>query len=192
MPETYFNLSEGETIVREMKPESRLKYYYFFNMLLPVIPIFIMLAIYRLMFQPSAIEKIYGIGFMKEIYFNAIYLFPIVLIAIGFLSANKYAKEHYWITNKRIVYKRGMFGYRITSIPYERVSDVMISKTFTEQIFGISSLHVQSLAGQVTGAWQGSGLGAEGSLNAIENPEETQELIFTLIKQKRKDEHLSF
>ncbi len=188
MQGTYFNLAEGERIVQEIKPEYNLRIYYFLGMFLPLLPVFAIVAFYALMLAST--PKVFG---MQVIFSNSLYaLIAIFLLAVWLLSGNKYSHEFYWITNKRIVYKRGMLGYRITSIPYERVSDVMISKTFTERIFGIASLHIQSLAGQVTNPWQGTGLGAEGSLNAIPNPEETQELIFKLIKEKRKEEHLSF
>ena len=80
-------------------------------------------------------------------------------------------------------------GYTIHSIPLERISDVIVSRTFWERIFGFGSVLIQSLAGQVT---YGRKLGAEGSLLAVPNPEGVQKLIFDLIKKKRKTEKLSF
>ena len=71
----------------------------------------------------------------------------------------------------------------------ERISDVMVSRTFLERIFGFGSVLIQSLAGQIT---YGRRLGAEGSLLAVPDPEGIQKLIFELIKKKRKAEKLSF
>lgn len=121
------------------------------------------------------------------ILFGALIAFSVIL---GFVFASlRYSKQFYWITNKRVIYKRGLIGYRITSIPYERISDVVISHTFWERLFGFGSLHIQSLAGQVSGTHT---LGSEGVLLAISNPEEIQELIFKLVKSKRKEERLTF
>ncbi|HDN90745.1 MAG TPA: PH domain-containing protein, partial [Candidatus Aenigmarchaeota archaeon] len=101
-----------------------------------------------------------------------------------------YNKFHYWITNKRIVTKRGILGYQIISIPYERISDIVISRTFLERLFGIASLHIQSLAGQISFR-RYSMLGSEGQLLAIPNPEETQKRILELVRAKRREEGLT-
>lgn len=176
MQGTFFNLGEGEQIIQEIKPMYRLKIYYF----VPNIFLIFFASLY-----------IYFAGrFFNISSWLTGSVIILALIISWLIAGSQYSNEYYWITNKRIIYKRGILGYQITSIPYERVSDVMISRTFTERIFGIASLHVQSLAGQVTTI--GRSLGAEGSLNAIPNPEEMQELIFKLIKQKRTEEHLSF
>ncbi|MDI6720970.1 MAG: PH domain-containing protein, partial [Candidatus Aenigmarchaeota archaeon] len=106
------------------------------------------------------------------------------------ISISTYNKFYYWITNKRIITKRGIIGYQIVSIPHERISDIIISRTFFENIFGIASLHVQSLAGQTS--FRGySATGSEGQLFAIPKPEETQNKILKLIRAKRKAEGLT-
>ncbi len=179
----FFNLQEGEKVVQEIKPQPNLKWYFFFTGagLVPIFPFFVFLFL---------ISNV--IGLVEALSSAALIIAGAVAIgvAIGYVfSALRYGKQYYWITNKRIVYKRGLIGYKITSIPFERVSDAIISRTFIEKIFGIASLHIQSLAGQMSGPHQ---MGSEGVLLAISNPEETQELIFKLIKQKRKDERLSF
>ena len=117
------------------------------------------------------------------------FLFLVIFLVLAFAFANlAYNKYHYWITNKRVIVKRGLLGYSITSIPYERISDVIVSRSFLEQLCGIASLHIQSLAGQVTYGKYGS----EGTLLAVPSPEDLQVKILELVKQKRKEEHLSF
>jgi uncharacterized membrane protein YdbT with pleckstrin-like domain len=74
----------------------------------------------------------------------------------------------------------------VNSIPLERVSDVIISRSFVETLFGIASIHIQSLAGQASYGR----FGAEGKYRAVPNPEELQQLIFKLIKENRQAEHL--
>jgi len=113
----------------------------------------------------------------------------LLLIGIWALVDMKYKKQHYWITTKRVIYKRGLIGYKISSIPLERISDIILSRTFLERLFGFGSLHVQTLAGQIT---HGGRSGAEAMLLAVPNPEETQELIFQLVKKKRKAEKITF
>ncbi len=196
MQGAFFNLSEGERIVQDIKPSSRLRWFYLISMLIGGLSLWII--IFPITLQAFFVINLKFIDFSKPFYqfiFQLIFWYFIsflpIVFSIFFLSGNQYNHEYYWITNKRIVYKRGILGYRITSIPFERISDVMISRTFVERLFGFASLHLQTLAGQTTvGNWRG--LGAEGSLQAIQNPEQMQELIFGLIKQKRREEHLAF
>ncbi|MBS3056345.1 MAG: PH domain-containing protein [Candidatus Aenigmarchaeota archaeon] len=114
---------------------------------------------------------------------------PIMIILNVISAFLHYNKQYYWITNKRVIYKRGFIGYRVMSIPHERISDVIISRTFLESIFGFGSVHIQSLAGQSSGT---TTLGSEGVLLAVPEPEKLQELIFKLVKLKRKTEGLTF
>ena len=103
-----------------------------------------------------------------------------IIIAWGIIaSVLKYSKEYYWITDKRLVIKKGYLGYNIISIPYSKISDLIISRNFLEQIFRVGSIYIQTLAGQISGK---NKRGAEGYLAAINNPEEIQELIFKQIK----------
>ncbi len=111
-----------------------------------------------------------------------------ILVLVFVFASLRYNKRMYWITNKRIICKRGLIGYRINSIPFERISDVLISRSFIESLFGFGSVHVQSLAGQYS--YRGR-YGSEGNLMAVADPEGTQKLIFDLIKQKRKEEKLT-
>ena len=148
MNELPFNLRSDEKIEFEIKPVEKLKN--FFKMQIFITGSF------------PALVTLFGIPLIPFIYFLAVWL-----------AKKKYEQSMYWITNKRIVYKRGIFGYKITSIPYGRVSDVIISRTWFENLFGIASLNVQTLAGQVS---RNTG-GSEGNLAGVPNPEELQEKI---------------
>src|SRR3989338_3953293 len=137
-----FNLQEKEKVVEDIQPSSSLKGYFF--------------AIYGLMsfFILGFLSIFFGIGFLVLVsFFNSVYSIflglllyavgVIILAAIiGFVLADSaYRKRHYWITNKRVVVKSGLIGYSLSSIPLERVSDVIISRSFLERIFGFASLH---------------------------------------------------
>ncbi|MFH1544565.1 MAG: PH domain-containing protein [archaeon] len=180
-----FNLQEGEKIVEEIKPVSNLKSYWFIGNFVGLIffCFFISMFIGAGIFAGSGTSAIGGMGL---IFFFAIIL---ALVLAWIFTSMKYEKQNYWITNKRILYMRGFVGYRISSIPFERISDVIISRTFLESVFGFGSLYIQSLAGQYS--YRGGRMGAEGNLVAVPEPEKTQELIFKMVSEKRKKEKLT-
>jgi uncharacterized membrane protein YdbT with pleckstrin-like domain len=172
----FFKLQSGEKVVEDIKPLPQLRIYFLLSQTLIVL-----FTIGWLVWIPFiAISVMFGLGTMALL---------ILLLLISWIIANKrYEHQHYWLTNKRVIYKRGIIGYRISSIPLERISDVIVSRSFFEQLFGFGSILIQSLAGQVTA---GRSLGSEGSLIAVPDPEETQKKIFDLIKAKRKKEHIT-
>lgn len=122
---------------------------------------------------------------------------PVLMLIVTFITffvsilyaTLRYNWQCYWITNKRILYRKGLIGYQISSILLERISDIILTRNILERILGFGSLHVQTFAGQET---SGMRFGAEASLKAIPEPEETQKLIFKLIEEKRKREGLKF
>jgi len=176
-----FELQEVEKVVNDIKPLPILKWYFFLR---SAIGLFIFMIFFAwIIFIPALIFSI--------ISWSLIFFILVILVILYLIANNKYNYQHYWITNKRVLYRRGLIGYRISSIPLERISDVIVSRTFWERIFGFGSILIQSLAGQMTYP-HGGRLGAEGSLIAIPDPEGTQKLIFELIKKKRKTEKLSF
>ena len=177
--EKYFDMQKGEKIIEDIKPLPVLKWFFFITYSIGFL-FFILFFLWFMIF--------FGPLFLIFSLFILVILVIIYLI-IYFVANNKYKYQHYWITTERIIYRRGLIGYTISSIPLERISDVIVSRTFIERIFGFGSILVQSLAGQVSYPQRH---GAEGSLLAIPNPEETQKLIFELIKKKRKTEKLSF
>lgn len=171
----FFNLLEGEKVVEEIKPLPSLKWYFFLKS--AIVLIFVLIWFIWIPFVVSP-------GFT---------IFPVIiiiflLIILWLVAVNRYRHQHYWITNKRVICKRGIIGYTIGSIPFERVSDVIVSRTFLERLFGFGSVLVQSLAGQISHRGR---LGAEGSLLAVPDPEKTQQNIFELMKEKRKVEKLT-
>ena len=42
----------------------------------------------------------------------------------------------YWLTNQRVILASGFIGYKVRSIPLERISDVSLSRTFPEMVAG--------------------------------------------------------
>jgi len=184
----FFRLQEGEKIIDSIKPLPGLKWMFFLQGLIGWFFIILfggLWIIIPLVFLFAAIGGI--VGAILALVTALIGLVAIVVIPYTFASMN-YNKRFYWITNKRVVGKRGLIGYSVNSIPLERISDVIISRSFIESIFGFGSIHIQTLAGQASmrGKW-----GAEGNLQAVPEPEELQQKIFELVKGKRKDEGLT-
>ena len=180
----FFNLLKGEKIVKEIKPEKGLLWQMIFTGIIGG-------GVMGLFFGGFFLAALLGKAGIAGLFllFPFVLLFLLIFIVLPIIASFlRYDKLYYWITNKRVLVKRGLIGYRVNSIPFERISDIILSRSFIENIFGISSLHIQSLAGQFT---QTGRLGAEGSLRGILTPEETQGLIFKLIEEKRKRENLT-
>ena len=79
----------------------------------------------------------------------AITIIGIVLIPFALLWAViAQQRYHYWLTNKRVVWCHGFIGYRIRSVPLERIADVVISRTLPELLAGISSIDIRDMTGQ--------------------------------------------
>jgi len=185
-------LKKDEKIIKEIKPHPSLKWYFF---IINFFPCFLFLFIifwttfpliksYFLLknisyFYPE--EREIGLSFF-------VILFLVLFLGVAFISFIishlMYQKRYYWITNKRVILKKGIIGYTLDSVPFNRISDVIISRSFLERIFGFGSVLLQTLAGQYS--FRGR-FGAEFSLLGLSQPEEIQRLIFELIEKEKKE-----
>ncbi len=178
---SFFRLGEKERIIKYMKPLLGLRNMWIASGLTG----FLFVALFFLV--PFSFAVLSGGGFPEV--FLIVFFIALIILGISVVFALlKYSKQDYWFTNSRVIIKTGLIGYKINSIPFERISDVIITRTFWESIFGIGGLFIQSFAGQIT---YGNRMGSEGSMPGVPFPEETQELIFKLIKDKRKTEKLT-
>ncbi len=188
----FFHLQEGEQIVWEAKPLTGFRTMLFFQNLIGLSIVFFLIGL--VLFAPFIMAVAgYIAGPAGVLLGLGLTLLAILVFAgvISFAIANLvYNKEYYWVTNYRVIKKMGLIGYHVSSIPLERVSDVIVSRSFLEKLFGISSLHIQTLAGQYS-VRGGSRFGAEGKFSAVADPEGLQKTIFELIKKHRKAEHLA-
>lgn len=172
-----FVLNKKEKIIKEIKPLPNLRWFLFFDFFLKTTLVFLVLTISISMFFSYILEKI---SFWPDLLIGAIFS-VFLAIPTSFILANlRYTKEKYWITNQRVVCKKGIIGYTIASVPFEKISDVILSRTFIEKVFGFGSLEIQTLAGQYTPSRKS---GSEIVLFAVPNPEEIQALIFSLMKE---------
>ena len=189
----FFQLQEGEKIVWESGPLPHFRTLLFVKRFIGILFFFLIIGVGLFGFFLTILNFLFSntlnTSFWWLMAFISIFIFSFV---VSYITAGLvYSKEYYWVTNIRIIKKMGFIGYHVNSIPLERISDVIISRSFLENIFGIASLHIQSLAGQYSTA-SGSGFGAEGKFSAVADPEGLQKKIFELIKTHRKEEKLSF
>ncbi len=129
-----FKMQHGEKIVRELKPQ-------FFGFMMSRalgsyvgVLGFIIFSIVALIILRNHLA-----GFLVEILILPLVVILLVLIiSLGPIIA--YGKSWYWITNHRVIGKRGFLGYSIDSIPLENVSDVVLDRTLLDRLLGLSSL----------------------------------------------------
>lgn len=84
-------------------------------------------------------------------------LLPLVFLW-ALIAVHRY---HYWLTNKRVIWCHGFIGYQVRSVPLERITDVVISRTLPELIAGMSSIVIRDMTGQTpaTSGWGAKWIG---------------------------------
>ena len=114
---------------------------------------------------------------------SAITIVGIVFVPFAFLWAVIAERRyHYWLTNKRVIWCHGFIGYQVRSVPFERIADVVISRTLPELIAGISSIDIRDMTGQTQAAQAfGGGFGAKWI--GVKDAPEIQKRILEQIKQ---------
>ncbi|MBS3174919.1 PH domain-containing protein [Candidatus Woesearchaeota archaeon] len=177
-----FHLQERENIIQTIKPN---KMFIFQNAITGAFFYFIIAFLIGLFTSRKNIFDSFNWFIVIDIIF---FLILISLIS----SLIRYTKEKYWITNQRVIFRRGFFGYSVTSLPLERIVDVVISRSLFQQIFGTPSLHLDTFgSGSVGGGIGNYNAVSKGTIFAINNPEDLQRLILDLVKKQRKVEKLS-
>lgn len=134
-----FRLQHGETIIRELKPQ-------FFGFMITrafggytataIIALILMVVVF--------VVKVNLVGLVLELTLLSI-LIAALLLLISVKPLVQYGKSWYWITNHRVIGKRGFLGYSINSIPLENVSDVVLTRTLLDRLLGLSSLVIVSM-----------------------------------------------
>jgi uncharacterized membrane protein YdbT with pleckstrin-like domain len=72
----------------------------------------------------------------------------IIFLAIAaywwFLSESKYS---YGITNKRILLHEGIISSKLVSVKFEKITDVSVSQSITDKMFGVGSIKYNTAGG---------------------------------------------
>ena len=118
--------------------------------------------------EPSGFVRYYMVTSAMTII--GIAFLPLVWL-LSKIANNKF---RYWLTNRRIILSSGFIGYKVRSIPLERISDVGLSRTLPEILAGVSSIVVRDMTGEAeSGA----------SLLAINNSTELQKQILDEVRK---------
>jgi len=129
-----------------------------------------------------------GVGPLLATYASLYSVLAAIVIASTFILANlMYKKYHYWVTDQRVVWRHGIMGYKVTSVPFERISDVAVTRTFLETICGVGGVVVREMTGELKfGYWYG-GIGwFFPTMIAVPDPEEMQRRILELVGKRGK------
>lgn len=138
-------LQEGENIIHELQPESKVLGIWIFTKCLPAAFISAFLSFWCFGFfggmfcaatQSKSAWPIAAGGIMALI--AAPTLFILALIYCSYLRRTYV----YYVTNQRCVFHGGILRRIERSIPYHKITDVEMSQNIIERIIGISSLKI--------------------------------------------------
>jgi uncharacterized membrane protein YdbT with pleckstrin-like domain len=134
-----FRLQHGERIIRELKPQ-------FVGFILTqlfgsylIILAFAIISSFAFLFFGTQIIQFLGLALLVPLFIL------VILLLISIKPVVQYGKSWYWITNHRVIGKRGFLGYSINSIPLENVADVVLTRTLLDRVLGLSSLIIVSM-----------------------------------------------
>jgi membrane protein YdbS with pleckstrin-like domain len=191
-------LLEGERLISDVSPTPNFKRYVAVRATIAELFILAMLNVIISMTLYVATGGVpiteVGIGPQLTTYAFSYLILVAIAIAMTLLLTNlMYKKYHYWVTDKRVVWKHGVIGYSMTSVPLERISDVAVSRTFWERICGVGGVVVKEMGAVPKygyGYWYGVGWGFP-TMIAVPDPEEMQRHILELIGKKGKESKLT-
>jgi membrane protein YdbS with pleckstrin-like domain len=193
------HLLESERLIMDVSPTSNFKKYVMVSALVRELPflaminIIVAMTLYVLTGGAPITEV--GIGPLLVTYGLLYLILAAIIVALTLVLVDlMYEKYHYWVTDQRVIWRHGIIGYKVTSVPFERISDVVVSRTFLETICGVGGVVVKEMAGEVKigyGGWYaGVGWGFP-TMIAVPNPEETQRQILEFIGKKGKESKLT-
>jgi len=194
-------LLEGERLILDVSPTPNFKRYVAVRATIAELVILAMLNVIVAMTLYVVTGGVpittVGIGPLLVTYaFSYLVLAAIVIVLTLILTNLMYKKYHYWVTDRRVVWKHGVIGYSVTSVPLERISDVAVSRTFWERVCGVGGVVVREMTGEPRygypwyGYWYGVGWSFP-TMIAVPDPEEMQKRILELVGKKGKESKLT-
>jgi len=191
-------LLEGERLILDVSPTPNFKRYVAVRAIIAELVILAMLNVIVAMTLYVVAGGVpittVGIGPLLVTYaFSYLVLAAIVIALTVILTNLMYKKYHYWLTDKRVVWRHGIIGYSITSVPLERISDVAVSRTFWEGVCRVGGVVVKEMGAVPKygyGYWYGVGP-VFPTMIAVPDPEEMQKRILELVGKKGKESKLA-
>jgi uncharacterized membrane protein YdbT with pleckstrin-like domain len=83
--------------------------------------------------------------------------------------------HRWWITNQRLVVRTGFIGWRVQSVPLDRIVDVTIQSSWWDRMFGLEHIKVRDMTGEVSG----NGVSHALHLLAVPDAHEVAEVLHT-------------
>jgi uncharacterized membrane protein YdbT with pleckstrin-like domain len=151
-----FELQNGEKIIRELKPQ-----FFGFMMTRTFGAYVVLLCLVVVIMVALMLLRIGTAGALVELLVLPLVVLFLIL-AIGLKPLIQYGKSWYWITNLRVIGKRGFLGYSIDSIPLENVGDIVLARTLLDRFLGLSSLIIVPIGSTTRVEGEGG--------NMVENP----------------------
>lgn len=76
--------------------------------------------------------------------------FILLLIWRTFLVIKGFPKKGYLLREKDISYRKGLFFYKLTTVPFNRIQHVEVSQNFIEKTFALASMKIFTAGGSVS------------------------------------------
>jgi uncharacterized membrane protein YdbT with pleckstrin-like domain len=113
----------------------------------------------------------------------------LISVVVGHLSAvvatfilispavlrRKIGWDRWWVTNQRLVVRTGLIGWKVQSLPLDRIVDVTIKSTWWDRFFGLEHIKVRDMTGEVSG----NGVSQALHLLAVPGAHEVAEMLLT-------------
>lgn len=81
-----------------------------------------------------------------------------LLPALWWGALRAVAVHRYWLTDRRVIVRTGIIGYRLRSIPLSRVADVSVHASWLDRLLGLTHVEVRDMTGESAG--EGTSRGA--------------------------------
>jgi len=179
-----FNLQKGERVLDEIEPQK--DGFVLTRMLRAIVPVAVICVIAGIYITLGAHAVHLGIGVGIA---ATVLLFFVVMLIVYAAALIAYGKFKYWVTNYRVIGRRGILGYSIDSIPLENITDIIIGRSIPERILGLSSLRIIPIGGTSITYGKYGNMSSANYFPALipDHARELQEKIFDLRNKRKKE-----
>ena len=189
-PDLPFHPQSDEVIYRAIIPDRRLLWRLMLGGIISAVVLLIFIVPFSISFALSGA----GVGTYAAVVGFFVGLFVLIIVVSIVYALLAFRKFRYWITNHRTVGRRGVIGYSIDSIPLETISDVVVQRSVTDRILGLSSVWIQpfgggSVGGYGAGQYQFGMISGTNSFLGLRPADATdiQQMIFHLRDVRRRE-----
>ena len=99
---------------------------------------------------------------------------PLVLL-VPWLVPRWLGWHRWWLTNQRLSVRTGLFGWKIQSVPLDRIVDVTIRASWWDRLWDLEHIKVRDMTGEVGS----SGVSPKLRLIAVPNAQDVSDLLLT-------------